>query len=167
MPATLPVSPQEAREILALRRRQADIRKNAEKELDGMVTSIEEAREALSEKLHDYVKASDQLRQASRRMMHSEVSLQYRNYATMQTRLGGAISQALRRAENGSRMLDVHKKAQEERVAREEQERERQEIRAAERSVQTALLPPHDDDFESLYGDYSQEAEPVEEGWHA
>lgn len=167
MPATLPVSPHEAREILALRRRQADIRKNAEKELDGLVASIESARSVLGDKLQDYVQACEQLRSASRRMLHTEATLQYRNYATMQTRLAGAINQALRRAENGNRMLDIHKKTQEEQEIREEEQRIRQAARDSETHVQSSLLPPHDDDFESLYGDYSDDMNPAEEGWHA
>lgn len=152
MPAALPYSPQEARQILALRQRQQEARRRNEVELDAQVASIEKAREDLDHKLQDYLRLCDQLRQSSRRVAVDESSTRYRTYATLQLRMGGAITQALKRAEGGDRILNAAKARQEEDDRREEQQRVHQAARVAQRQVEQSLLPTNDD-FESLYGD--------------
>jgi hypothetical protein len=63
------------------------------------------------------------------------------------------MSQALKRADGGARVLSASKAQQEEEARREEQTRVQREIQASQRRVEESLLPAHDDDFESLFGD--------------
>lgn len=152
MPVTLPYSPEEVRQILAHRQRQEEARRQHEVELDAQVTSIEDSRRELDIKIQEYLQKCDQLRQASRRVASEESSLRYLTFANMQLRMGGAMTQALKRAEGGTRLLRATKVRQEEDAKRAEQERVQREVRASEKQVRHSLLPSHDD-FESLYGD--------------
>jgi uncharacterized protein YlxW (UPF0749 family) len=158
MPATLPYSPEEARQILALRQRQQEARRRNEVELDAMVASIESARAALDTKIQDYLRQCDQLRQSARRVAVDESSIRYRTFATLQLRMGGAMAQALKRADGGTRLLNAAKARQEEDDRQKEAARVRQEVRQSQRRLEQSLLPTNDD-FESLYGAFDDDLE--------
>jgi len=157
MPSTLPYSPHEARQILATRQRQLEARTHNDAQLDTRVESINNARVDMENKLQDYLQKCDDLLTASRRITASESSTSYRTFASMQLRLGGAMKQALKRAEAGGLILSAAKAEKVATDRRAEEDRIRLEVRRSQRQVEKSLLPTHDD-FETLYGDVDEDS---------
>jgi len=123
--------------------------------MGAVVSSILDARAEMERHLQAYLRKCDELRTLCRRRAPDESSAGYRTFATMQLRLGGAINQALKRAEVGTRILDSVKAEAAESSRETDRERRRFEVAEVQRSVQKSLLPTHDD-FESLYGDHEE-----------
>lgn len=126
-----------------------------QKKLDSGVLAIARARADLEEKLAEWQKRCAALQQDMRKASLDAGALRYRTFATLQLRLAGAVNQALKRAEEGDRLVQIAKAEQEEAARRESEDKVREAERQARAHVARSLLPTSND-FESLYGDIDE-----------
>lgn len=137
------------------RLRQADLRRQREQDIDFHVQALQKTREEIETKLRDYQKHCDNLQTAVRRSIQDESTIRYKSYANVQTRMGGAMGQALKRASSMDRLLDLGKLEREEALRREQQGHQQSRVRQMSREVFNLQLP-REDDFEALYGNEAE-----------
>lgn len=95
----------------------------------------------------------DRLQRASRlASVEDGEAARYRLYHTAQTRMIGALSHALKRAQGMDRLLESGREERQDRERRDREEKVKTEARAAVREVFNLQLP-REDDFEQLFGE--------------
>jgi len=139
--------------VRAERLRVAEIRRQRERDIEAHVAAIKTARADIETKLVELQGHCERLQRAAR-LARSEGAdeARYRLYHTVQTRMVGAMGQALKRASATDRVLDVRREDQ---AAEARQEREgavHAKVKAAVREVFNLQLPK-EDDLEQLFGE--------------
>jgi hypothetical protein len=139
--------------LQAERLRADEIRRQQQQEIDIHVQAIKAARAEVEVKIRELQSHCDRLQHAARRLPPEDGGeARYRIYVTMHSRLVGAMGQALRRAQNGDRLLEVGRADQEEKQRRERENEVRDRVDAAVQHVFDLQLP-RENDFEALFGE--------------
>lgn len=142
----------EIERIVEMRRRDADVRRQREREVEGEVAAIARVRGEIETKIQEYQDLCLTLQRSIRRIGSADVQAHYRTYATMQIRMAGAMNQALVRARSMDRVITASKAEAEDRRRVEEWERSQVTRRNMESNVKQLWLPQADD-MEFLYGE--------------
>lgn len=148
---------EEYQRIQSLRQRAADLQRQREANLDGLVAQIQQARGELDTTLTKLARLTDELRRTVRQD-RDEATSRYLIYATAHQRLAGALGAGIRRAASMDRLLGAAKEEQREAREREAEQQRRQETRDHQRMVDQLTLPT-DDDFYEVYGDVIADGE--------
>lgn len=151
MPAQAPSYVEQTQQVLALRQREAEVRRQRDRDLETLFGSIAQSREEVAKALRVYQERIGEAQQAIRRTS-SEDSAHYRVGLTLQVRMAGAIHQALSRAESMDRKLAAVKADRLERERLEARQQSALALKQVVKEVQQSLLP-QTDDFELLYGE--------------
>lgn len=142
----------ETERVLAFRQREAQLRRQREAIIEGHIQGVAEARGELEDALKKYQEKVALAQREVRRHV-TEDTVHFRTYLTMQTRMSGAIHQAIKRASSMDRMISASKADREDREREDQALRLKEARRTAHRDVQRMILPPSDeDDLTLLYG---------------
>lgn len=140
------------------RLRFAETRRQRERDVEAHVEAIRTARSDLEAKLLELQGHCDRLQRATRLASgDGGEEARYRLYHAAQTRLVGAMSHAIKRAQGTDRLLEASRAEQQERERREREDMTRAHVKAAVREVFNLQLPK-DDDFEQLFGEVADDA---------
>jgi hypothetical protein len=148
----MPPSDTQNERIQVERLRLAEIRRQRDRAVGEHVAAIKTARRDLEAKLVELQGHCDRLQQATRRVRGDGEDPRYRIYHTAQTRMVGAMGQALKRAQATDRLLETSRVEQQERERNEREEAARARVKTVVQDVFNLQLPK-DNDFEQLFGE--------------
>lgn len=147
----------EVERIVEMRRRDADVRRRQEREVEAQVERISAVRGEIEAKIQELNELCLGLQRNIRRVGSAEVQNHYRTYTTMQLRMAGAMNQAVLRAKSMDRVISASKAEAAERRRVEEWEQSQVTQRNIESNVARLWLP-QEDDMAFLYGEDGEEA---------
>lgn len=142
----------EVERIVEMRRRDADVRRRQEREVEVQVERIAVVRGEIETKIMELSELCVGLQRHIRRVGSSDVQNSYRAYTTMQLRMAGAMNQAMIRAKSMDRVILSSKAEAEERRRVEEWEKSQVTQRNIQSDVARLWLP-QEDDMAFLYGE--------------
>lgn len=142
---------EQTQKVMELQQREADLRRQQDRELKGHIEKVTEARAEISKALKTYHDTVGLALKAVQRST-SEDAAQIRVGLTLQGRMVGVIHQALARAESMDRRVTAIQEARQERDRQEERQKAAQALKTIKQDVQRTLLP-QSDDYELLYGE--------------
>lgn len=135
------------------RLRVSEIRRQRERDVEAHVEAIRTARSDLEAKLIELQGHCERLHRATRLARgDGGEDARYRLYHAAQTRMVGAMSHAIKRAQGTDRLLEASRAEQQERERQEREDKTRAHVKAAVREVFNLQLPK-EDDFEQLFGE--------------
>jgi hypothetical protein len=132
----------------ALRRRSEEA---TEREVEGLITRIKEAREEVNAALAKLAYLSDEMRSRARRTPGDGTSSLV-TFANAHARFAGAAKQGMSRTASMDRIIEKAKAEKEEATRRDIQERKWAEARRAQKQVDRLVLPT-DDAFDEVFGE--------------
>lgn len=147
----------EVERIVEMRRRDADVRRRQEREVEVHVERIAAVRGEIETKITELTELCVGLQRHIRRVGSADVQSNYRAYTTMQLRMAGAMNQAMTRAKSMDRVILSSKAEAEERRRVEEWEKSQVTQRNIQSDVARLWLP-QEDDMAFLYGEEALDA---------
>jgi hypothetical protein len=144
-------------QLVEIRQRAEETRRQREEVAEGLVRDIQAAREDLTSAIDRLYRLAVELRTLTRRSL-DEGAQSYIMFANAHMRLAGALNQGVKRTGSTDRILKIGQTEREDARRREENLRQRAEVREHQKAIDKLVLTS-DDAFDEIYGEIVQQPE--------